>query len=137
MHKTASGTRKVCSAAAALLLLPATGSLAQNMPVEIPGLYNTERLEWERVDAYMSAKEYQKASRQNRQVFREAAHRAIESTLISYGIPRQGVAIAGAAVGVATKGAKMNLNSSKTLSMEVKNAISEDRAISFKLKLGW
>ncbi len=137
MNRTASGIRKICNAVAALLLLPATASLAQNTQVEIPGLYNTERLEWQHVDVYMSAKEYREASRYNRQVFRRAAHKAIESTLMSYGIPRQGVAITGAAVGLAVKGAKMDLNASKTLTMEVKDVVSEDRAISLKLKLDW
>ena len=136
MTKTAFGITEVLSAAALLLLL-GTAAHAENSQIGIPGLYQAERLQWKHVDEYMSAKEYREASRHNRQVFRKAAHEALENTLMSYGIPRKGVAITGAAVGLAVKGAKMDLNDSKTLTMEVKDVASEDRAISLKLKLDW
>ncbi len=86
----------------------------------------------------MSAQEYWETSRHNQRNFSKAARKAFENTLTSYGIPRQGVEIASAAVGLAVKkGAKLDLNDSKTLSLDVKDVVSEDRAISFKLKLNW
>ena len=137
MSKTASGIGRILTVAA-ILTVPIIAAAGQNTPVEIPGLYNTEKLDWRQVDSYMSAREYREASRHNRQLFRKAAHRAIEDTLMSYGIPRQGVALTGAAVGLAVKqGAKVNLNETKTLTMEVKDVVSGDRAVSFHLKLDW
>ena len=138
MSKAAFGIRKVLSAAAAVLLLSGAVSHAENKQTGIPSLYNAGRLEWKQVDGHMSAREYRETLRHNQRNFREAAHKAFENTLTSYGIPRQGVEIAGAAVGLAVKkGAKLDLNDSKTLSLDVKDVVSEDRAISFKLKLDW
>ena len=138
MSKTAFSIRKVSSAAAAVLLLSGSVSFAENKQTGIPSLYKAGRLEWKHVDGYMSAQEYRETSRHNQRNFRKAARTAFENTLTSYGIPIQGVQIAGAAVGLAVmKGAKLDLNDSKTLSMDVKDVVSNDRAISFKLKLDW
>ncbi len=138
MSKTAFSIHKVSSAAAAVLLLSGSVSLAENKQTGIPSLYKAGRLEWKHMDVHMSAREYRETSRHNQRNFRDAAHKAFANTLTSYGIPRQGVEIAGAAVGLAVKkGAKLDLNDSKTLSLDVKDVVSEDRAISFKLTLDW
>ena len=137
MSKTALGIRKLLSTVATLVLFSVTGAHAESPQIGIPGLYDAERLEWKHVDEYMSTRQYREASRHNRKLFREAARRALVNTLTSYGIPRQGVEITGAAVGLAVKGVKLNLNDSKTLTMEVKDVVNEGRGISLNLNLDW
>lgn len=137
MSKTAFGIRKILSAAVAVLLLSGEVSHAENMQAGIPGLYKAERLELKHVDGYTSAQEYREVSRHNQRVFGKAARKAFEDTLMSYGISKQGVEITGAAVGLAVKGAKLGLNESKSLTLEVNDVVTKDRAISFNLKLDW
>ena len=138
MSKTGFSIRKVLSAAAAvLLLISGAVSHAENKQVGIPDLYKVGRLEWKHVGGHMSDQEYREASRHNQRKFREAAHQALEDTLTSYGISKQGVEMAGAAVGLAIKGAKLDLNESETLTLQVSNVVTNNRAVFFNLKLDW
>ena len=53
------------------------------------------------------------------------------------GIPEQGVNLMGAALGMAINGARLNLNKSKTLALELKDAGNSDRSLYFGIKLDW
>ena len=66
------------------------------------------------------------------------AHVFLHNALKSVGVPKQGIEIVGATLGaVYNNGAKMNLNKSKTLALEVKDMMGSDRALFFGVKLGW
>ena len=43
----------------------------------------------------------------------------------------------GATLGLATQGAKLNLNESKTLAIEFKDVVTHDPALYFGYKLDW
>lgn len=53
------------------------------------------------------------------------------------GIPEQGVNLMGAAHGVAINGARLNLNKSKTLGLELKDVGNSDRTLYFGVNLNW
>ena len=137
MIKTALSIRKVLCIAAGVLLLSGAVSHAENKKAPIAGLYKAVRLELKQVDGHMSEQEYGEASRNNQRNFREAARKAFEDVLSSYGISQQGAVMTGAAVGLAIKGAKLDLNENETLTLQVKDVVTTDRAIYFNVKLDW
>ena len=53
------------------------------------------------------------------------------------GIPEQGVNFIGTAVGLATSGAKLNLNRSKTLNLELRDLNDSARTLYFGVNLNW
>ena len=122
---------------AALFLLTSAGSYAEDMQGKMPGLYKSQRFDWKHVDEYMSASEYQKSSRYNQRVFGDASRRVFEETLTSFGVSKLGADITGAAVGLAMKGATLDLNESETLSLKLDDVVNQDRSIYLNLKLDW
>ena len=85
----------------------------------------------------MSPDSYQRLSRENQQDLGRAARRLLRSTFSNLGIPEQGAALTGAALGLATKGLKFNLNEEKTLGLQFDRMTSEKRGIYLNFKLDW
>ncbi|HHH39995.1 MAG TPA: hypothetical protein ENK50_10550 [Sedimenticola sp.] len=92
---------------------------------------------WSSIDATISPERYAKLSRENQQDLERAGRRLLSSTFTTLGIPRQGAALTGAAIGLATKGLKFNLNEEKTLGLEFNRMTSEKRGIYLNFKLDW
>jgi hypothetical protein len=103
----------------------------------IPDLYRTDRLQLRTVDTQMSAQEYREAAHKNQRILRKALRSYLEGTITSLGVPKRGVEYAGAAMAFAVNGAKMNLNDSKTMSLELSDPIRDERALFFKVHLNW
>ncbi len=127
-------TAKVAATAS---LLCCTAAYADDMLDGMPQLYEAERFTWEHVDVHMSARDYEESSRQNQRMFGDAAQKAFKETLTSFGISKRSIDITGAAVGLAVKGAKLGLNESESLTFEIDDVVSDDRAVYFNFKLDW
>lgn len=123
-------------AAAALLCIAATG-MAEHDLSPVGELFQPGDNRWQDIDSGMSAEDYQSSSRRNLRLVRKSAKHFILQASSSAGIPEQGVALTGAALGLVLEGAKFNLNESKTMALELDDVTGEDRAISLRFKLDW
>jgi hypothetical protein len=123
--------------AAAALLCVATTGMAEHDLSPVGELFQPGGSRWQDIDSGMSAEDYQSSSRQNLRLVRKSAKYFILQTSASAGIPEQGVALTGAALGLVLEGAKFNLNESKTMALELDDVTGEDRAISLRFKLDW
>jgi hypothetical protein len=86
----------------------------------------------------MSTGDYRHSYRHNRRIVRDFVKSYSESTLTSIGVPKTGVKLMGAAAGVAAgQDAKLYLNKSKIMALELKDATEDDRAVFFGIKLDW
>ena len=86
----------------------------------------------------MSAGEYRGSYRHNQRIVRDFVKSYSESTLDSIGVPKMGVKLMGAAAGLATgQDAKLYLNKSKIMALELKDATEDDRAVFFGIKMNW
>jgi len=90
------------------------------------------------VNADMTAAEYRQASHYNRNNVRDFVETYSRNTLLSLGVPKQGVnmlgAMAGAAIG---KDATLYLSDNKSLAINIRDAKQDKRAIFFGYKLKW
>lgn len=125
---------KTLSAAA---LLVVTVHAHAGGPPPHAGLLGQFLPRWNNVDPGMSPDSYQRLSRENQQDLGRAARRLLRSTFSNLGIPEQGAALTGAALGLATKGLKFNLNEEKTLGLQFDRMTSEKRGIYLNFKLDW
>jgi hypothetical protein len=97
-----------------------------------------EQLSLRSVDATMTADEYRDAYRSNQHRIRRFIKSYSENSLISLGIPRQGVHALGILAGAAvTQEASLYLNSGKSMAIDIKDAAQDDRAVFFAIKHRW
>ena len=86
----------------------------------------------------MSEGDYRKSYRHNQRIVRDFVKSYSESTLASIGVPKTGVKLMGAAAGLAAgQDAKLYLNDSKIMALELKDATENDRAVFFGIKFDW
>ena len=97
--------------------------------------YKHQRLQ--RTDMDASIQEYEEAYGRNRRFVSSTLGSYSKHTLEVIGIPEQGVNLMGAALGMAINGAKLNLNKSKTLALELKDVSDSDRTLYFGVNLDW
>jgi hypothetical protein len=91
-----------------------------------------------RIDMSLSPQEYKEVSSRNRKIVLKNLKSFSGNALKSIGVPKQGIDIVGATLGaVYNNGAKMDLNKSKTLALEVKDMVGSERALFLGVKLGW
>lgn len=96
------------------------------------------RKQWRMFDAEMSPTEYHRAVRENQKLVRRLAKSYSNETLAAVGVPRAGVAVLGAAAGLAIDGdARWHLNQSKTMAFSLDDVVSDDRALMFTIKKQW
>jgi hypothetical protein len=88
-------------------------------------------------DRNTSVREYEKIYRRNQRYVRSTLKSYSKHALGLIGIPGQTVDIMGAALGLVTNGAKLDLNKSKTLEMELKDIGTQDRVLYFGVNLDW
>jgi hypothetical protein len=89
------------------------------------------------IDANMSLQDNEKTYRRNQRYLRDAIRSYSKQTLRSFGLPDQTVNLIGATIGFVSKGAKLNLNESKTLAIEFKDVITHDPAVYFGYNFTW
>ena len=100
--------------------------------------HKPDRHEWQTVSGNMSAGEYRNSYRHNQRIVRNFVKSYSESTLTSIGVPKSGVRLMGAAAGLAVgQDARLYLNDSKIMALELKDATVDDRAVFFGIKLDW
>ena len=92
---------------------------------------------FQRADMNMSTREYEETYRRNRSFVGNTLGSYSIHTLGLIGIPEQGVNVMGAALGMVISGARLNLNKSKTLALELKDVSDSDRTLYFGVNLDW
>lgn len=97
-----------------------------------------DRHAWQSVSGDMSAGDYRSSYRHNQRIVRDFVKSYSESTLTSIGIPKTGVKLMGAAAGLAVgQDARLYLNKSKIMALELRDATEHDRAVFFGIKMDW
>ena len=92
---------------------------------------------FQRADMNMSTREYEETYRRNRSFVGNTLGSYSLHTLGLIGIPEQGANVMGAALGMVINGARLNLNKSKTLALELKDVSDSDRTLYFGVNLDW
>ena len=116
-----------------VLITLCSSAFADSSRFSIPDLYHTKASPWRGVDSQMSSQEYRKATRHNRSLVVKATSNYVKGKLLSLGIHEKGVLAAGAAVGFAFNGARLNLNKSKTMAFEVTDVVQQKPTLMFKV----
>ena len=88
-------------------------------------------------DMNMSTREYEETYSRNRKFVSNNLRSYSKHKLGLIGIPEQSVDFMGAALGMVINGAKLNLNKSKTLALELKDVSDSDRTLYFGVNLDW
>jgi len=96
-----------------------------------------EHQHFQRADMNMSPREYEETYSRNRRFVSNTLGSYSKHTLGLIGIPEQGVKVMGAALGMVINGARLNLNKSKTLALELKDVSDSDRTLFFGVNLDW
>ena len=89
------------------------------------------------IDANNSLKEDENLFRRNQHYLRDTLKSYSQQTLSLVGLPDQTAKFMGATIGFVTQGAKLDLNDSKTLSIEFKHVATHDPALYFGYDLNW
>lgn len=89
------------------------------------------------IDLNTPLPEYEAVARHNRKVVSHSIRTFARDSLELIGIPEQGVNIIGTAVGLATSGAKLNLNRSNTLKLEVRDLNDSARTLYLGVSMDW
>lgn len=89
------------------------------------------------VDITMSLQEYEGMYSRNQKVVLKNLRSYSGNALESIGIPDQGINLMGVALGLAFSDPKLNLNKSKTLALEIKDARDSDRSLYLGVNLDW
>jgi len=122
---------------ATFLLTACCSVCAADRPSESSG-HKPDRHEWRSVRGDMSAGDYRNSYRHNQRIVRDFFKSYSESTLTSIGISKTGVKLMGAAAGLAAgQDARLYLNKSKIMAIEVKDATENDRAVFFGINMDW
>ena len=106
---------------------------AEDTIAPIGELFDAQRNQWQEVESSMSAEEYREATLRNRRFVTNALH----DTAVSLGVPEKAIAVTGAAIAIAAGDPKVHLNKSKTMALQLKDAVNRDRSIFFSIKLDW
>jgi hypothetical protein len=89
------------------------------------------------IDYNSSPQDIEKISRRNQRYLHDAFTSCSKEALRSIGLSDETADLMGATLGLATRGAKLNLNESKTLAVEFKDVVTHDPALYFGYKLHW
>jgi hypothetical protein len=102
-----------------------------------PYQWGFERQQMYGVDMNMSPREYEEIYSRNRRFVRKALMSYSKDTLESIGMPEQGVNLMGTALGLVINGPRLDLNKSKTLALEFRDAGDPERALYLGVDLDW
>lgn len=133
------GVHMIRTITIASVFLLATSSIvhAEDTASSLPNLRYKHR-HLQNTDMNMSIQEYEETYRRNRKFVSKTLRSYSNNALKIIGMPEQGIKLIGSAVGLATKGAKLNLNKSKTLSLKLNDIDDPDRtSLYLGVKLDW
>jgi hypothetical protein len=102
-----------------------------------PYQWGFERQQMYGVDMNMSPREYEEIYSRNRRFARKALMSYSKDALESIGMPEQGVNLMGTALGLVINGPRLDLNKSKTLALEFRDAGDPERALYLGVDLDW
>ncbi len=120
----------------AFVLAASSAVSAQDQGSSATG-HGVDRHQWRTVDASMSSDEYEAAYSRNQYLVRNTLKSSTKNALTSAGIPEAGINFMSAAVGLAAQDARINLNESKTLGLELKDVTGGDRTLFLGVKFNW
>jgi hypothetical protein len=89
------------------------------------------------IDVNNSLQENEKVYRRNQRFLRNALQSYSQQTLSFIGLPDQAARVMGATIGFVTHGAKLDLNDSKTLTIELKDMVTHEPVLYFGYDLNW
>lgn len=106
--------------------------------VKLPDLDELDTYQWNYTDNQFHSNRDKLSRNDSINLLRKAAEGYLESKFTSLGVPQRALSLTGAAIVFATgQDAKFHLNESKTMSLQVKDADSNNRAILYRLKYSW
>lgn len=121
-----------------VILLSASPAILADNGIPLLPNQNADQRQWREVSRNMSEYEYEEAYRHNQKIAGKILKNYSTNALKSIGVPKQGITFLGTAAGLAAnQKAKFHLNKSKTLALEFKNAIGDNRTLFFGYKLEW
>ena len=133
--------RTIIMAAALLLTHPA--AIAQDNSNSNPGT-GSDPHQWgfrqqhlQGVDMNAASHEYKELTRRNQKILKNTLTSYTTNTLKSIGMPDLGISLLGNTVGLVTQGARLKLNESTTLDMELWDVNNPERALYFGVTLDW
>ena len=91
----------------------------------------------QRADINMSLQEYEETCSRNSRFMINTAGAYSRNALELIGIPELGIHLIGNALGVAINGARLDLNKSKTLGLELNGVANSGRALHFGVHFDW
>ena len=104
----------------------------------LPDLNQMKSVDWLHMDSQKNNSGYENSDKYNSQLLRGAVMDYLESKLTSVGIPHSAMTLTGAALIFAIgQDARLNLNESKTMSLQFQDLKDADRAILYRLKYSW
>ena len=106
---------------------------------QLPDLFELKSFQWQQLEpAITNNNGYEPSGNFNEHLLQGAVQNYLESKLTALGIPRSAVTLTGAAVIFAAgQDAMLNLNESKTMSLQFQDIRDNDRAILYRLKYSW
>jgi len=123
-----------------LAFLLATSSIAhaEDREFSLPNLGFKPYEYQHSIDMNMSLQEYEEIYSRNQKVVLKNLVSHSENALELIGIPEQSINLMGAALGLAFGDPRLNLNKSKTLTLELKDVTDSERAsLYFGVNLDW
>ena len=104
----------------------------------LPDLYQLKPIKWQHLDELNPESEYASKPNYDGTLLQGAVINYLESKLSSLGVPRTAMTLTGAALIFAVgQDAKLDLNESKTMSLQFQDLREADRAILYRLKYSW
>ncbi len=121
----------------ALLLGASAYCCADSRSLDSGKLFGHNAPQWGNVHLGMSPDHYGKVSRDNMRTLKKSAQHLISGGLTTLGIPKGGMALTGAAIGLATNSLKFNLDKEKRLRLDFNNVTSGKRGVYLNFNLDW
>jgi len=109
---------------------------AEDADASLPNLV-LEHQYLHRIDTHITPREYDQICKKNQRLVLKSLRSYSESALESLGMPHQGLGLMRAALGLVFNETRLNLNESKTLSLEIKNVTDSNPAVYFGVNLDW
>jgi hypothetical protein len=104
----------------------------------LPDLNQLKPMTWQHEDEQTAMSEYNSTIEYNRTLLQGAVINYLESKLSSLGVPHTAMTLTGAALIFAIgQDAKLDLNESRTMSLQFQDLKEADRAILYRLKYSW
>jgi hypothetical protein len=97
--------------------------------------YKHQKLQ--RADINVSTQEYEETYSRNRKFVINTLGSYSKNALGLIGVPEEGISFVGKAVGLAINGARLNLNKSETLGLELRGVTNSNRTLYFGVHFDW